>query len=77
MRIGIIGRSEILYDTVLELKNAGHEICFIITSKEAPEYIKKSEDFYKLSKRLNITFEKGSDIIKFKGLIKKKNLTLE
>ena len=45
MRIGIIGRSEILYDTVLELKNAGHEICFIITSKEAPEYIKKTEDF--------------------------------
>ena len=71
MRIGIIGRSEILYDTVLELKNAGHEICFIITSKEAPEYKKKSEDFYELSKRLNIPFEKGSDIIKFKGLIKK------
>ena len=40
MRIGIIGRSEILYDTVLELKNAGHKICFIITSKEA-QNIKK------------------------------------
>ena len=49
MRIGIIGRSEILYDTVLELNNAGHEICFIITSKEAPEY-KKSEDFINYQK---------------------------
>jgi UDP-4-amino-4-deoxy-L-arabinose formyltransferase/UDP-glucuronic acid dehydrogenase (UDP-4-keto-hexauronic acid decarboxylating) len=44
-KIAIIGRTEILYETTLLLHAAGHKITCIITAKEAPEYIKTSEDF--------------------------------
>lgn len=45
MKILIIGRSEALFDTMSLLKEKGHVIQGIITSKEAPEYTKTSEDF--------------------------------
>ena len=56
MRVGIIGRSEILYDVILLLEEAGHSIELIITSKEAPEYTKTSKDFKEKSKELNASF---------------------
>ena len=44
MKIAIIGRTEILYETALMLRAAGHSIVFILTAKEAPEYTRKSDD---------------------------------
>ena len=38
MKIGIIGRTEILYKTCLILEENGYDIQLLITSKEAPEY---------------------------------------
>ncbi|GAB1465743.1 hypothetical protein MASR2M54_12430 [Aliarcobacter cryaerophilus] len=40
MKIAIIGRTEILYETVELLLKHGYEIPLIITSKEALEYTK-------------------------------------
>lgn len=71
MNVGIIGRSEILYDTAIRLHEEGHVIKYIITAKEAPEYKKKSEDFKSLAKNLNIDFFFGSNIELFKDEIKK------
>ena len=58
MRIGIIGRTEVLYHTVQKLIEKGHNIVFIITAKEAPEYTKGSDDFLALSEKLNILVKK-------------------
>lgn len=56
MRIAIIGRTEILYETALLLKERGHEIALIITAKEAPEYTKTSADFRALAEAWGIPF---------------------
>lgn len=68
MKIAIIGRTELLYETVLQLKKAGHEIGCILTAKEAPEYSKTADDFRELATSLKIPFAQGSqakDYIKF------------
>jgi len=49
MRVVLIGRTEILYETAEVLINNGHSIVLIITAVEAPEYTKKACDFSSLS----------------------------
>ncbi len=56
MRIALIGRSELLYDTALLLKNSGYDIPLIITAKEAPEYTKTAKDFESLAKEWHCEF---------------------
>lgn len=56
MRVAIIGRSHILYDTVQPLISAGHEIAGIITCREAPEYSRTSEDFRLLAEEPGVPF---------------------
>lgn len=56
MRIAIIGRTEILYETVELLIKYGYQIPLIITSKEAPEYIKTSQDFEELANRIGAKY---------------------
>jgi methionyl-tRNA formyltransferase len=56
MKIAIIGRTEILYDTALKLKDAGHEIVCILTSKEASEYKRGAEDFRVLAEQWAVPF---------------------
>ena len=45
MKIAIIGRSELLFETAELLVKKGFEIPLVITSKAAPEYKKKEQDF--------------------------------
>ena len=56
MKIGIIGRSELTYNAMLLAKNRGHDIVFIVTSKEASEYKISSEDFKNFATENNIPF---------------------
>ena len=65
MKIALIGRTEILYETARYLINNGHSIVIIITALEAPEYTKTSEDFASLADELGITFLCGQKIEKF------------
>jgi len=56
MKIAIIGRSQFLYGSVVKLKEAGHEIKSIITSKASPEYKKTEKDFQKLAESVSAAF---------------------
>lgn len=63
MKIAIIGRTKDLYDTAVHLHKIGHEICCILTAKEAPEYTCSSEDFRVLAQKWQIPFVLGGKIL--------------
>lgn len=56
MKIGLIGRTNLLLETGKLLLENGFEIGFIVTSKEAPEYLTTSRDFKDFAKKRNIPF---------------------
>jgi UDP-4-amino-4-deoxy-L-arabinose formyltransferase/UDP-glucuronic acid dehydrogenase (UDP-4-keto-hexauronic acid decarboxylating) len=65
LKISFIGRTEILYDSILLAKHQGHTISNILTAKEAPEYLKKREDFQRLAFELRTEYASGSNILDF------------
>ena len=62
MRIAIIGRTEVLYDTARRLVSAGHHVTCILTAKAAPEYTRTAVDFQELADSLNVPFAHGARI---------------
>jgi methionyl-tRNA formyltransferase len=56
MRIAIIGRTSVLYDTALALRAAGHDIACIITAPAAPEYSRTADDFERLAGEIGAPF---------------------
>jgi UDP-4-amino-4-deoxy-L-arabinose formyltransferase/UDP-glucuronic acid dehydrogenase (UDP-4-keto-hexauronic acid decarboxylating) len=70
MKVAIIGRTETLLQTIDLLVNSGHEISCIITSKEAPEYIKKSSDFEQIASELDVPYSCTSKISNCESLIR-------
>ncbi len=46
MKIAVIGRTEILYDTVKFLIQHGHEIVCVVTAKEAPEHLNNTRNLF-------------------------------
>ena len=56
MRVAIIGRSEMLYNVMTAFHKAGHEICLIVTAKEAQEYKIKALDYEKYANENNIKY---------------------
>lgn len=56
MKVAIIGRTEILYETASLLLEAGYEIPLIVTAKESPEYTKDIKDFEKLASKIDAAF---------------------
>lgn len=56
MKVAIIGRTQVLYETALRLVAQGHLIGCIITAKAAPEYSRKEEDFKFLASEMNAPF---------------------
>ncbi len=73
MKIAIIGRTEILYETVILLQNSGYKIVCILTAKEAPEYTRKAADFKKLAQSFNIPFAQGGRIDKLEKFLRSSN----
>jgi UDP-4-amino-4-deoxy-L-arabinose formyltransferase/UDP-glucuronic acid dehydrogenase (UDP-4-keto-hexauronic acid decarboxylating) len=69
LKIGVIGRTEILFRTLSNLRSAGHEIVHIVTAKEAPEYSKTSADFRKLADKWNVPFIHTPRIVEAKQTI--------
>ena len=69
MRVAIIGRTEILYDTAVQLQGAGHEVVCILTAKEAPEYRRGSEDFRKLAEEWSIPFASSARIREYRDFL--------
>lgn len=56
MRVALIGRTQILYETALQLQKTGHQIACVITAKAAPEYTRNEGDFEKLAQSLGASF---------------------
>ena len=56
MRIAIIGRTQVLYESALKLVEEGHQIACVITAAAAPEYTRTQEDFRDLAKQLGASF---------------------
>lgn len=56
MKIAIIGRTEMLYETAELLLKQDHSIKIIITAKEAPEYKKTARDFEKLANKIGARY---------------------
>jgi len=65
MKIAIIGRTEILYDTALLLREAGYDVVYILTAKETPEYTRTAQDFRALAEAWQIPFAQGAKIAQF------------
>lgn len=76
MIIAIIGRSEMLYNLVLDLHKAGNKIACILTSREAPEYKRTAKDFKELAKAMDIPFAQGSNIIEHYEFLKNVNANI-
>jgi methionyl-tRNA formyltransferase len=62
MKVAVIGRTEILYETAVVLKQRGYEVSCILSSKEAPEYTRTADDFRKLAEQWTIPYAQGSRI---------------
>lgn len=73
MRVAIIGRTEILYDTALRLIDEGHNLVCILTAKEAPEYTRGAEDFRALATQLGIEFISGVRINTYENILRRTN----
>lgn len=67
MKVAVMGRTQMLYDTISILESAGHEIVYIGTSKAAPEYTKNESDFETFAEERNILFTRN--LKEFKCLI--------
>ncbi|MDN5081914.1 methionyl-tRNA formyltransferase [Aliarcobacter butzleri] len=73
MKIAIIGRTEILYETIELFLSKGFLIPLIITSKEAPEYKKKSKDFEEFANKIGAKYIYTNKLDEYKEEIKKTN----
>lgn len=73
MKIAIIGRTEILYETLELLIKKGHEVPLIITSKEAPEYRKTSKDFEVLANKICAKYIYTNTLDEYKDEIRAAN----
>ncbi len=62
MRVAIIGRTETLYETAIQLKELGFEIAVIVTAKESLEYTKTQEDYRSLAESWHVPFFSTSRI---------------
>lgn len=69
MKIAIIGRTEILYETACRLHAAGHEIVCILTAKEAPEYTRDAEDFRRLAEQWSVPYACSAKIIDYRDFL--------
>ena len=56
MRIAIIGRTEILFETAQNLLKQGYTIPLIVTAKEASTYIKTAQDFQLLAEDIGAKY---------------------
>jgi len=74
MKIGIIGRTEVLFDTLEIFLTKGYELPLIITHKESPEYLKTSKDFEAAAQKINAKFIYTNKFANYSDVIKKPTL---
>lgn len=52
MRVVAIGRTEMLYDSILKIHEKGHKVPLVITGDEAPHYSRGANDFEQLADQI-------------------------
>lgn len=62
MKIGIIGRGEILLACAQQLNELGHQIPLVITAKEAPEYKVTREDYKRFADKVGAKYAQTAKI---------------
>ena len=62
MRVVAIGRTEMLYDSILRVHEKGHKVPLIITGDEAPHYSKGVMGFSQLANQIGAEFIKTKRI---------------
>jgi methionyl-tRNA formyltransferase len=62
MEVVAIGRTEILYNSIVEIHSGQHDLDLIISCEAEPHYGKDLDDFRQLAERLDIRFMNVSDI---------------
>ena len=62
MRIGVIGRTKVLYDSIVLLLNKNYQISFIYTCKEEEFYDFPAKKFKEIAKKYSIPFFEGLNI---------------
>lgn len=62
MKIGIIGRTSLLLETIKALVNCGHQIVFIYTCKSESFYDTTAKDFQSIAESLNCPFFNNTKI---------------
>ena len=62
MRVGVIGRTGMLLDSAEAVREAGHEIVFVITCKSESFYEKKEFDFSEYANGLKVPFFNSIDL---------------
>jgi methionyl-tRNA formyltransferase len=62
MKIIALGRTRILYDSIRALKDEGHDILLIVTSKPSPEYDINEKDFEELANRIGCKYQSTENI---------------
>lgn len=70
MKIAVIGRTQLLYDTAVLFAQKGHSIVLVATAKPAPEYTVGPEDFARLAKKHGATFLQGTRLIEHADAIR-------
>ena len=73
MKVAIIGRTEVLYETIELLIDCGYTIPLIITSKESLEYTKIAKDFEFLAKKIESKYIYTNTLNEYKEEIKDAN----
>ena len=73
MKVAIIGRTEVLYETIELLIDCGYAIPLIITSKESLEYTKIAKDFEFLAKKIESKYIYTNTLNEYKEEIKDAN----
>ena len=74
MRYAAFGRTHWLFDSILALDKAGHELTLIGTTTESPEYRVGEKDFKRLADRLGCQFFSDSSINRLEHVAQARSL---
>ena len=77
MRFAAFGRTRWLFDSILALKEAGHEVTLIGTAPASREYKVGEEDFKRLAERLGCDYFFDSSINRLEYVAKARSLCLD
>lgn len=68
LRVAVIGRTEMLFNAAMRVRNDGHIISLVATSKESGHELASLADFEQLAKEARAPFLKGKALVSERGI---------